>query len=128
MTQKKAALQLSEKGNSEKSEILDGEFGPDGAGSRHGPEDEISPMQKRMEARVIRKVDCRLIPILGLLYSVAGLDRVNLSNARVAGMDEDLRFDVGNRYSIALLVFLSSTASSRCPQHFYYDLSDRRSS
>ncbi|KAF4917843.1 putative transporter [Colletotrichum viniferum] len=52
-----------------------------------------------------RKVDWRLIPILGILYSIAGLDRVNLSNARVAGMNQDLRFDVGNRYSIALLVF-----------------------
>ena len=52
-----------------------------------------------------RKVDLRLIPILGILYSIAGLDRVNLSNARVAGMNEDLGFNVGNRYSIALLVF-----------------------
>lgn len=105
MTHKEAVLQLSEMKNSEKLEHLDEEFGPHEVGSRHGPEDEISPMQKEMETKVIRKVDCRLIPILGLLYSVAGLDRVNLSNARVAGMDEDLRFDIGNRYSIALLVF-----------------------
>lgn len=41
----------------------------------------------------------------GALYSVAGLDRVNLSNARVAGMNQDLRFDIGDRYTIALLVF-----------------------
>lgn len=52
-----------------------------------------------------RKVDWRLIPVLGILYSIAGLDRVNLSNARVAGMNADLHFDVGNRYSISLLVF-----------------------
>ncbi|KAI8153909.1 hypothetical protein K4K49_008172 [Colletotrichum sp. SAR 10_70] len=66
---------------------------------------EISLEQRTAEARVRRKVDWRLIPILGILYSIAGLDRVNLSNARVAGMNQDLRFDVGNRYSIALLVF-----------------------
>lgn len=69
------------------------------------PEDEISAEQKALEAKVVRKVDCRLIPILGLLYSVAGLDRVNLSNARVAGMNTDLHFNIGDRYSIALLVF-----------------------
>ncbi|OAL43136.1 MFS general substrate transporter [Pyrenochaeta sp. DS3sAY3a] len=69
------------------------------------PEDEIPDEQRKMEAKVLRKVDYRLIPILGLLYSVAGLDRVNLSNARVAGMNKDLRFDIGDRYSIALLVF-----------------------
>ncbi|KAF9873468.1 putative phthalate transporter protein [Colletotrichum karsti] len=67
--------------------------------------DEISSDQRKAEARVRRKVDWRLIPILGILYSIAGLDRVNLSNARVAGMNEDLRFDIGDRYSIALLVF-----------------------
>ncbi len=69
------------------------------------PENEISREQRRMEAKIIRRVDLRLVTILGALYSVAGLDRVNLSNARVAGMNADLRFDVGNRYSIALLVF-----------------------
>ncbi|KAI8238484.1 High-affinity nicotinic acid transporter, partial [Colletotrichum sp. SAR 10_96] len=68
-------------------------------------EGDISLEQRTVEARVRRKVDWRLIPILGILYSIAGLDRVNLSNARVAGMNQDLRFDVGNRYSIALLVF-----------------------
>ncbi|KAF2816317.1 MFS general substrate transporter [Mytilinidion resinicola] len=71
----------------------------------HIAEDDLSDEQKKEEARAIRKVDWRLIPILGGLYSIAGLDRVNLSNARVAGMNEDLHFDVGNRYSIALLVF-----------------------
>ncbi|ORY19211.1 major facilitator superfamily domain-containing protein [Clohesyomyces aquaticus] len=73
--------------------------------SRRVPQEELSAEQRKIEAKVIRKVDWRLIPILGLLYSVAGLDRVNLSNARVAGMNQDLRFDIGNRYSIALLVF-----------------------
>jgi hypothetical protein len=66
---------------------------------------DMSPEQEQVEAKVLRKVDYRLIPILGLLYSVAGLDRVNLSNARIAGMNKDLRFDIGDRYSIALLVF-----------------------
>lgn len=37
--------------------------------------------QRRMESRVMRKVDWRLIPILGLLYSVAGLDRVNVCSS-----------------------------------------------
>ncbi|KAK7398349.1 hypothetical protein QQX98_012283 [Neonectria punicea] len=72
---------------------------------RHVEEAEIPLEQRKAEARLVRKVDMRLIPILGILYSIAGLDRVNLSNARVAGMNGDLRFDIGDRYSIALLVF-----------------------
>lgn len=86
-------------------------------------EAEISQEQEREEARIMsvtnfiytdglpltqitrRKVDLRLIPILGALYSIAGLDRVNLSNARAAGMNTDLGFNIGERYTIALLVF-----------------------
>ncbi|KAF1995226.1 MFS general substrate transporter [Amniculicola lignicola CBS 123094] len=89
------------------TEALDEEaaFEKDAIRQTYQNEDEISDEQKKIEAKVIRKVDYRLIPILGILYSVAGLDRVNLSNARVAGMNTDLRFDIGDRYSIALLVF-----------------------
>ncbi|CAK7209425.1 hypothetical protein SBRCBS47491_000437 [Sporothrix bragantina] len=69
------------------------------------PENEIPEEQRKIEKRLIRRIDIRLISILGILYSIAGLDRVNLSNARAAGMNADLGFNIGNRYSIALLVF-----------------------
>jgi len=46
-----------------------------------------------------------LLPILGGLYSVALIDRTNMANANIAGMAVDLNLDVGDRYSIALLVF-----------------------
>lgn len=45
------------------------------------------------------------MPVLGILYAISGIDRVNLSSARVSGMDNDLGFDKGNRYTIALIVF-----------------------
>lgn len=35
-------------------------------------------------------VDWRMLPLLGLLYSVALIDRINLGVARTAGMNEDL--------------------------------------
>ncbi|WEW60787.1 hypothetical protein PRK78_006275 [Emydomyces testavorans] len=57
------------------------------------------------EKTVIRKVDWRLLPILGALYAIALIDRVNISNARIAGMEKELKLDIGNRYSVALLVF-----------------------
>lgn len=46
---------------------------------------------KAFEKRVIRKVDIRLLIILGALYSIALIDRTNLSAARVAGMAKDLQ-------------------------------------
>ncbi|OAG40778.1 hypothetical protein AYO21_05076 [Fonsecaea monophora] len=57
------------------------------------------------ENKLVRKIDWRLIPILGALYSIALIDRVNISNARIAGMGEDLDLDVGNRYTVVLVVF-----------------------
>ena len=37
-----------------------------------------------------RHVDWRLLPLLGLVYSVALIDRTNLGIASTAGMDQDI--------------------------------------
>jgi hypothetical protein len=55
--------------------------------------------------RLVRKIDLRLLPCLALTYSFALIDRVNLPNARIAGMDEDLQLSVGERYSIVSMIF-----------------------
>lgn len=39
--------------------------------------------------------------MFGLIYTVALIDRSNISVARLSGLDEDLGLDVGNRVSIA---------------------------
>ncbi|KAH8432960.1 uncharacterized protein LDX57_010595 [Aspergillus melleus] len=57
------------------------------------------------QKRVIRRVDLRLLPILGLMYSISLIDRTNLGLALVAGMQEDLGLDVGQRYTIIVMVF-----------------------
>jgi len=56
-------------------------------------------------SRVIRRVDWRVLPLLGLLYSIALIDRTNLAVARIAGMDADLDLRVGERYSIASMIY-----------------------
>lgn len=57
------------------------------------------------EQKIIRKVDIRLLPVLAAIYSVALVDRTNMASAAIAGMMADLKLNIGNRYSIALLVF-----------------------
>ncbi|ETN39115.1 uncharacterized protein HMPREF1541_05337 [Cyphellophora europaea CBS 101466] len=57
------------------------------------------------QKRVIRKIDWRLLPILGLMYSISLVDRTNLGLALVAGMEEDLGLHIGNRYTIIVMVF-----------------------
>ncbi|KAK3701553.1 hypothetical protein LTR37_015407 [Vermiconidia calcicola] len=51
-----------------------------------------------------RKVDLRLSCILALMYCVNQIDRTNLGNAVVAGMDEALNL-IGNRYTTIVVVF-----------------------
>lgn len=54
-------------------------------GERELP-DFVPPTPKEEKA-VIRKLDMRLIPLVFLLYMLAVLDRSNLGNARLAGLE-----------------------------------------
>lgn len=64
-----------------------------------------------MERRVLRKIDFRLLPILGALYTIALIDRTNISVARISGLDDDLDLKVGNRASVVLLVSIARCSS-----------------
>lgn len=56
--------------------------------------------------RIIRRIDLRLVPIVGLMYCISLQDRVNLSLAALAGMTSDLKLTADpsvERYSIITL-------------------------
>ena len=55
------------------------------------------------ESALIRKIDLRIVPVVCLIYVFAFLDRVNIANAAVYGMGEDLGL-VGNQYNVALTI------------------------
>lgn len=56
------------------------------------------PATPEEEAAVIRKLDWHLLPFVFLLYMLAVLDRSNLGNARLAGMEDDIDLS-GYRYN-----------------------------
>ncbi|OKL57533.1 hypothetical protein UA08_07095 [Talaromyces atroroseus] len=56
------------------------------------------------EAKLLRKIDWRVMPMLFVIYLVAFLDRVNISNALTLGIKTDLDL-TGNRANTALVVF-----------------------
>ncbi|KAL8869979.1 MAG: hypothetical protein Q9198_007745 [Flavoplaca austrocitrina] len=83
-----------------------------GLGHQEGPHaggyDPIIDQYSEAEiARIVRRVDFRLIPLCGLMYCVSLLDRTNLSNAAIAGMTRELnlRTTSPDRYSVITLVF-----------------------
>ncbi|PNS14078.1 hypothetical protein CAC42_6591 [Sphaceloma murrayae] len=56
------------------------------------------------ERKLMTRVDMRVIPFLCILYLLAFLDRVNISNANVFGLSAELGLD-GNKYNNALVIF-----------------------
>lgn len=58
----------------------------------------------KAEKRVLRKCDLHVLPMLYILYMLSYLDRINIGNARIQGLEKDLGM-VGNDYNIALQVF-----------------------
>ncbi|KAJ5142284.1 MOSC N-terminal beta barrel [Penicillium atrosanguineum] len=60
-----------------------------------------------LERRVLKKLDLRLPTLMGFFYLLAFLDRSNIGNAKIAGMEEDLSLD-DNSYSWLLTIFYIS--------------------
>ncbi|THZ12587.1 major facilitator superfamily transporter [Aureobasidium pullulans] len=56
------------------------------------------------ERKLVSKIDFHVVPFLCILYLLAFLDRVNIANANVAGMSEDLHLE-GDEYNTALVIF-----------------------
>ncbi|KAI8947527.1 major facilitator superfamily domain-containing protein [Xylaria longipes] len=55
------------------------------------------------ERKLVRKLDWHLVPLVMLLYTFSFLDRVNIGNARLYGLEEDLRL-TGNQFQIAVSI------------------------
>ncbi|RVX71349.1 hypothetical protein B0A52_04923 [Exophiala mesophila] len=60
-----------------------------------------------LEKRVLRKIDWHVPPLVTFLFLLSFLDRSNIGNARIAGMEKDLNL-VGDRYDWLLTIFYIS--------------------
>ncbi|KAK7957960.1 allantoate permease [Apiospora saccharicola] len=63
-----------------------------------------TPVTSVNEAKLLRKIDFHVLPILFVVYVVAFLDRVNMSNALTLGLPADLGF-TGQQPNVALTIF-----------------------
>ncbi|TVY57273.1 High-affinity nicotinic acid transporter [Lachnellula cervina] len=60
-----------------------------------------------LEKRVLRKLDKRLVSLAFVLYLLAYLDRSNIGNAKIAGLDSDLHLS-SSQYQWLLTIFYIS--------------------
>lgn len=65
----------------------------------------ISEFSDADKKRILRRLDFRLVTMVGFMYCVSLMDRTNLSAAAIAGMLVELKMATGFGYSIVTLVF-----------------------
>ncbi|KAF9234659.1 major facilitator superfamily domain-containing protein [Melanogaster broomeanus] len=74
-------------------------------GSAEEPECSIAPvLTAEQEAKLWRRIDLRLMPIITLMYLLSFMDRGNIGNAKLDGLLTQLNL-TGNKYNIALTMF-----------------------
>lgn len=59
------------------------------------------------EKALLRKMDRKLLPAVGILYLLSFLDRSNVANAKVEGLTTDLHM-TGNQYLTGLTLFFGT--------------------
>lgn len=74
------------------------------------------PWDVEADKRVLRKCDFHVLPILYVLYMLSYLDRINIGNARIEGLERDLGMQ-GNDYNIAVQVFFVPYVLTEVPSN-----------
>ncbi|KAJ7091469.1 MFS general substrate transporter [Mycena belliarum] len=70
------------------------------------------------ERQLIRRVDWRLVPWFSLLYLLSFLDRTSIGNAKLYGLEADLRIS-DNQYLVSLTVFFISYSIFEVPSNIF---------
>ncbi|CAB91174.1 MFS domain-containing protein [Schizosaccharomyces pombe] len=78
-----------------------------------GTFDDIT-IEKKEEAKLVRKLDWYLMPMFSVLYFLSFLDRANIGNAAVVGLKEDLKLQA-YQYSAAVSVFYATYITAETP-------------
>ncbi|KAH6695606.1 high-affinity nicotinic acid transporter [Plectosphaerella plurivora] len=80
------------------------------------PADITAPIDEQAEKALLRKLDRWIIPPVMLLYLFSFLDRVNIGNARLYGMEEDLGM-TGNQFQTAVSLLFVTYILSETPSN-----------
>ncbi|CEJ94454.1 Putative Major facilitator superfamily transporter [[Torrubiella] hemipterigena] len=70
----------------------------------------------KMSRTVLFKMDTRLLPVLALLFLCSFLDRTNVGNAKILGLEKDLNID-DDQYTHGLAVYYATYIASELPSN-----------
>ena len=92
----------------EKAQIEDvlAKLSAESTNQSHSQSDSVPPstIDRAQEKRLLRKLDLNVLPMISVLYMLAFVDRINIGNAKIQGLEKDLGMQ-GNDYNVALFVF-----------------------
>ncbi|KAF7324581.1 Pantothenate transporter liz1 [Mycena kentingensis (nom. inval.)] len=89
---------------SEKNDMEKGSLDLVEDSTRHSASLTESDFTPQEQAKIVRRIDWRLVSLVGIMYCASLMDRTNLSVANIAGMSVELKL-TGNKYNIISLVF-----------------------
>jgi MFS family permease len=77
-------------------------------------EDDFSDVD---EAKVLRKIDWKLLPLVSVLYLLSNLDRSNVGNARIEGLEADLGLTT-SQFNWCLTIFFLTYSAFEIPSNY----------
>lgn len=72
---------------------------------------------EKATSRLLRKMDWHLLPFLALLYLLSFLDRANIGNAKLAGLEKDLKMTGKWDYNAAVSIFFPFYVAAEIPSN-----------
>jgi len=72
--------------------------------------------EKALDSRITRKIDLRVVPMLCMLYLTAYLDRTNIGNAKLLGLEKELKMPA-NGYNTAVWTFFLTFVLMEVPSN-----------
>ncbi|PPR06287.1 hypothetical protein CVT24_001093 [Panaeolus cyanescens] len=83
----------------------------------HGKTDTVDePIDHALERRAVLKLDLTILPMMSLFYFLSFLDRANIGNARIAGLQTDLHL-TDHRYQICVAILYVPYMLSELPSN-----------
>ncbi|KAF2144653.1 uncharacterized protein K452DRAFT_325167 [Aplosporella prunicola CBS 121167] len=86
------------------------------AASTDHPETGLLDFDNHAEKKLVRKLDFCIIPVVMLIYMLSFLDRVNIGNARLYGLEEDLGMN-SDQFQIAVCILFVPYILSELPSN-----------
>lgn len=70
----------------------------------------------KLTQRVLLKFDMRILPVLSMLFLCSFLDRTNVGNAKIIGLEKDIHI-TDHQYDIGLAVYYATYVFSELPSN-----------